>query len=275
MVYRGRIDDRYVELGRDRTKPTRMIWKTRSTALIAGKPVALRETRAVGCIPVGPDQMMQRAGCAAAVAVHAGCTLCTLCTSCAARVERSRVTFSRDVAPIVFDACVSCHRSGGPGPFPLTTYDEVRRRATQIAQVTRSRFMPPWKVEPGVGHFVGQRPLDRREIATDRAMGEERHARRRSADAAGAAEVRRRLAARQTRSDRQARRGVLAARRSRPTPSASSRFALPVTKRTYVHRHRVPSRQRARRASRQHPHRSHAGDAHGSTRPIRCPATTA
>ena len=69
------------------------------------------------------------------------------------------VTFARDIAPVVFTACASCHRTGGPGPFPLTTYKEVRQRATQIVQVTRSRFMPPWKVEPGVGHFVGQHPL--------------------------------------------------------------------------------------------------------------------
>lgn len=69
------------------------------------------------------------------------------------------VTFTKDIAPIVFKSCVSCHRKGGPAPFALTTYDEVRRRATQIATVTRSRFMPPWKVEPGVGHFVGQDPL--------------------------------------------------------------------------------------------------------------------
>jgi mono/diheme cytochrome c family protein len=75
------------------------------------------------------------------------------------------VTFARDIAPIVFDACVSCHRSGGPGPFPLTTYDEVRRRATQIAEVTRTRFMPPWKVHHDVGPFVGQRLLTDREIA--------------------------------------------------------------------------------------------------------------
>ena len=75
------------------------------------------------------------------------------------------ITFSRDVAPIVFGSCASCHRPGGPGPFSLTTYDEVRRRAAQIAQVTKSRFMPPWKVEPSVGHFVGQRPLSDREIA--------------------------------------------------------------------------------------------------------------
>lgn len=74
-------------------------------------------------------------------------------------------TFSRDIAPIVFNACVSCHRVNGPGPFPLTSYDEVRRRSTQIAKVTASRFMPPWKVEPGVGHFVGQRLLTDEEIA--------------------------------------------------------------------------------------------------------------
>lgn len=74
-------------------------------------------------------------------------------------------TFSKDIAPIIFESCVSCHRANGPGPFPLTTYDEVRRRATQIAQVTRSRFMPPWKVEPGVGRFVGQHPLDDKAIA--------------------------------------------------------------------------------------------------------------
>jgi Flp pilus assembly protein TadD len=66
----------------------------------------------------------------------------------------------------MFKSCVSCHRDGGPGPFSLTTYDEVRRRATQIAQVTKSRFMPPWKVEPSIGHFVGQRPLSDAEIAS-------------------------------------------------------------------------------------------------------------
>jgi len=85
--------------------------------------------------------------------------LCMPCTDAFAQ------TFTKDIAPIVFDACAPCHRSGGPGPFPLTTYDEVRRRASQIAKVTASRFMPPWKVEPGVGHFVGQRLLTDREIA--------------------------------------------------------------------------------------------------------------
>ncbi|OFW46688.1 MAG: hypothetical protein A3J29_00905 [Acidobacteria bacterium RIFCSPLOWO2_12_FULL_67_14b] len=75
------------------------------------------------------------------------------------------VTFTRDIAPIVFTSCAPCHRRGGPGPFSLTTYDEVRRRATQVAEVTRSRFMPPWKVEPGVGHYLDQHPLTGPQLA--------------------------------------------------------------------------------------------------------------
>lgn len=92
-------------------------------------------------------------------------TLTQSATAKAVAVQTAPVSFSKDIAPVIFDACVSCHRVGGPGPFPLTTYDEVRRHATQIAQVTATRFMPPWKVEPGVGHFVGQRLLTDQEIA--------------------------------------------------------------------------------------------------------------
>jgi hypothetical protein len=50
MLYRGRIDDRYVELGRERPKPTQHDLEAALTAIIAGKPVAVRQTRAIGCI---------------------------------------------------------------------------------------------------------------------------------------------------------------------------------------------------------------------------------
>jgi len=79
--------------------------------------------------------------------------------------QPSAPVFSRDIAPVVFEACTPCHRPGGPGPFSLSSYREVRQRATQVLQVTRSRFMPPWKVEPGVGHFQGQRLLTAAEIS--------------------------------------------------------------------------------------------------------------
>lgn len=69
------------------------------------------------------------------------------------------VTFTRDIAPIVFDKCVACHRPGGGAPFSLMTYGDVRQRATQIAAVTSSGYMPPWKPEPGYAEFLGARRL--------------------------------------------------------------------------------------------------------------------
>jgi peptidoglycan/xylan/chitin deacetylase (PgdA/CDA1 family) len=49
IVYRGRIDDRYIELGKDRVKPTRHDLEDALTAVLANKPVAQKETRAIGC----------------------------------------------------------------------------------------------------------------------------------------------------------------------------------------------------------------------------------
>ena len=76
------------------------------------------------------------------------------------------VTFTRHVAPIVFEHCAPCHRPGGSGPFTLLSYDDVARRARQIAEVTTSRFMPPWLPETGFGEFVGERRLTGAQIAT-------------------------------------------------------------------------------------------------------------
>ena len=50
ILYRGRIDDRYVELGRERAQPTTHDLEDALTAAIAGKPVAVHQTQAVGCI---------------------------------------------------------------------------------------------------------------------------------------------------------------------------------------------------------------------------------
>ena len=50
VLYRGRIDDRYLELGKDRPEPTKRDLEAALEAIVTGKPVAPRETRAVGCI---------------------------------------------------------------------------------------------------------------------------------------------------------------------------------------------------------------------------------
>ena len=49
VVARGRIDDRYVDLGVERPSPTQRDLADALTAVLAGKPVARSRTQAVGC----------------------------------------------------------------------------------------------------------------------------------------------------------------------------------------------------------------------------------
>ena len=70
-----------------------------------------------------------------------------------------QVSFTRDVAPILFENCVSCHREGGIAPFSLMAYEETLERAEQIAVVTEAGYMPPWLPEPGSQSFAGERRL--------------------------------------------------------------------------------------------------------------------
>jgi tetratricopeptide (TPR) repeat protein len=76
------------------------------------------------------------------------------------------ITFSKDVAPIIWQRCGGCHRPGEIGPFSLLTYADVKQRATLIAEVTGRRLMPPWKPLPGRGEFLDSRALSEEEIRT-------------------------------------------------------------------------------------------------------------
>jgi len=75
-----------------------------------------------------------------------------------------RLTFNKDIAPIVWARCATCHRPGEIGPFSLITYDDVRRHTTQIAAVTARRVMPPWKPAAGRESFQNERRLTDAEL---------------------------------------------------------------------------------------------------------------
>jgi tetratricopeptide (TPR) repeat protein len=79
-------------------------------------------------------------------------------------LAQTPLTFSKDVAPILYEHCASCHRPGEIGPFSLLTYEDARPEARAISRVTRDRTMPPWKPEPASGDFEGARRLTEREI---------------------------------------------------------------------------------------------------------------
>ena len=78
--------------------------------------------------------------------------------------EKSAPTFSKEVAPILFQNCVTCHRPGEAAPFSLLTYPDAKKRGKLIAQVTHSRQMPPWKADKGDVVFRGERRLKDEQI---------------------------------------------------------------------------------------------------------------
>jgi hypothetical protein len=70
------------------------------------------------------------------------------------------VTFSEHVAPILFHNCAICHRPGEAGPFTLLSYQHAQSRGRQIAEVTASGYMPPWKPEAGYAEYKNKRGVD-------------------------------------------------------------------------------------------------------------------
>jgi hypothetical protein len=57
-------------------------------------------------------------------------------------------TFNKDVAPIVYSKCASCHREGEVAPMALITYEQVRPWARAIKNKVIAREMPPWGADP-------------------------------------------------------------------------------------------------------------------------------
>ncbi len=137
LRYRGRIDDKYSERLKPNPRVTTHNLKDAIEAILAGKPVAEPSTIAVGC---GIFQEKQTA-------------------------KDGKVTFYRDVLPILQNRCQECHRPGEVGPFSLLTYKQAVVWGVDIKEYTGSRKMPPWKPVGGPA-YKHERKLPEREIAT-------------------------------------------------------------------------------------------------------------
>jgi Tfp pilus assembly protein PilF len=64
----------------------------------------------------------------------------------------------------MFRSCASCHRPGEAAPFSLLNYNDAKKHAHQIADVTRDQSMPPWLPEPQALKFSGEMRLTLQEI---------------------------------------------------------------------------------------------------------------
>jgi mono/diheme cytochrome c family protein len=76
-----------------------------------------------------------------------------------AQVPQSAPTFTKDIAPILYGQCVSCHRPGEAAPMSLLTYEVAQAYAPKIKAMVASRQMPPWFADPAHGRFRNSRSL--------------------------------------------------------------------------------------------------------------------
>lgn len=139
--YRGRIDSAYSARLKRSYAVSRHDLRQALDEMLGGKAITEPVTQAVGC-PIN------RASASESTAKSA-----------------AKVTYYRDVLPILQEQCQVCHRPNEVAPFALMTYRQAVSWASDIKEYTQNRRMPPWKPSAGPG-FIHERHLNDKEIAT-------------------------------------------------------------------------------------------------------------
>jgi mono/diheme cytochrome c family protein len=135
LVYRGAIDDR-VGRGVVQAAARHAYLRDALEETLAKRPVSVAATSAPGCL-LGIEPVPSPPPAA--------------------------VTYHREVARILAQNCVECHRSGGVAPFALETYAQARGRKAMIELVVEDGLMPPWFAAPHTGPWRNDRRLSERD----------------------------------------------------------------------------------------------------------------
>ena len=136
--YQGAIDDQYRAGGR-KANAAREYLRDAINQLLAGQEIKTPLTLATGCLVERHNP----------------------------KREFNKVTYNKDVAPLIQAKCEYCHRPNEVGPFSLTDYDEVLSHGRMIGEVVLDRRMPPWHAhmdEKKFGKFKNDRRLTENEI---------------------------------------------------------------------------------------------------------------
>src|SRR5438552_3811103 len=96
------------------------------------------------------------------------CTCMGLLCCYEIQTASAAVTFTKDVAPLIFQHCSECHRDGQTAPFSLLTYEQAKKHSPEIIKAISDRTMPPWLPERGYGDFLQSRVLSAGAIETIR-----------------------------------------------------------------------------------------------------------
>ncbi|MBO13318.1 MAG: alkyl hydroperoxide reductase [Planctomycetaceae bacterium] len=146
LSYRGRIDDRFIDLGRRRAAVSSRDLGRAIDRVLAGRASRLERTTPVGCV-LEPLRAPPKRGVSKQVK------------------STGEITWAGTVANLVHRRCGRCHRPDTAAPFSLLSYQDVVGRRRQLLEVVTRRIMPPWKPRPGFGHFQDDLRLSDEELS--------------------------------------------------------------------------------------------------------------
>lgn len=126
VIYRGAIDDQLTE-GAEKPAPEHTYLQDAITSFLAGQPVATPSTAAKGCL---------------------------ITFEKSAATTDAPISYTKQVAPLLREKCVACHREGEIGPFAFSSYAVAKRKARMMEEVLLTQRMPPWSADPHYGQFV-------------------------------------------------------------------------------------------------------------------------
>jgi mono/diheme cytochrome c family protein len=141
VIYRGPLNDR-LTYGAQKAKASRNYAAEALDAVIAGKSYSAPKVQADGCLINFPDRAPE------------------------AKAAIAKISYVKDVAPILEEKCVACHQEGGIAPFAMANYDTVKGFAPMIRESIRTDRMPPWDADPHVGKFKDDKSLSAQQIKT-------------------------------------------------------------------------------------------------------------
>ncbi len=135
VSYHGPLDDRFAKAGPNaKSSPKNAYAAAAVDAVLAGQPVA-------------DPRIDVKVGKAISFPERAKST------------EFTKISYSKTVAPILQQKCVTCHQKGGIAPFAMNSYEVVRGFAPMMLETVMARRMPPWFADPHVGSFSNDTSL--------------------------------------------------------------------------------------------------------------------
>jgi peroxiredoxin len=143
IFYRGAIDDQLSE-GAIRPQPKEKFLEAALEEFLADKPITKAQSVGRGCL------------------IHFEGARGTAPSP----DDENKVSFVKEVAPILMAKCAICHRPGDIGSWVMSDYKKVKGMSEMIREVILARRMPPWGADPHFGKFKDDPSLSVAEAQT-------------------------------------------------------------------------------------------------------------